>query len=40
MITFTRAGLYHGSYAGGLAAALIFGLTAARAALAEIPDHR
>jgi succinate dehydrogenase/fumarate reductase flavoprotein subunit len=31
-------GLYHGSYAGGLAAALIFGLTAARTALAEIPE--
>jgi succinate dehydrogenase/fumarate reductase flavoprotein subunit len=30
-------GLYHGAYAGGLAAALIFGLTAARTALAEIP---
>jgi succinate dehydrogenase/fumarate reductase flavoprotein subunit len=29
-------GLYHGAYAGGLAAALIFGLTAARAALAEV----
>ena len=29
-------GLYHGAYAGGLAAALIFGLTAARTALA--PD--
>ena len=26
-------GLYHGAYAGGLAAALIFGLTAARTAL-------
>jgi len=29
-------GLYHGAYAGGLAAALIFGLTAARTALAEV----
>lgn len=32
-------GLYHGAYAGGLAAALIFGLTAARTALAEIPKE-
>jgi succinate dehydrogenase/fumarate reductase flavoprotein subunit len=32
-------GLYHGAYAGGLAAALIFGLTAARTALAP-GQHR
>lgn len=32
-------GLYHGAYAGGLAAALIFGLTAARTALAEVPGE-
>jgi hypothetical protein len=32
-------GLYHRAYAGGLAAALVFGLTAARTAQAEIPKE-